>query len=225
MIHESTTPSIIERHTAHLLTWLSLSLQSLNGSPIITPHTHKACEDPLKLRREHGMTYLSKSRHVFTFWTFGCFDSTSGFINTLVIYWCFMGDMCILSDCLIVMLSKYDGKIIVLFLDVNSIEINVEWWKYNQNDCYNNIIINSTHSIGGFYHTIPIARSYGRIQHVITTDLDLVQFYSIVIYALWWLTFILSEQVMNTMECLIFKKLLWFSLREHMGKHCFGKRR
>ena len=117
MIRESTTSSIIERHIAHLLTWLSLSLQSLNGSPIITTHahTHKACEDPLKLRREHGMTYLSKSRHVFKFWTFGCFNSTYKFINTLVIYWCFMGDMWILSDCFTVMLPKYDGKIKSLF--------------------------------------------------------------------------------------------------------------
>jgi hypothetical protein len=52
---------------------------------------------------------------------------------------------------------------------------DVEKRKYNQNNCYNIIIINFAYSIGGiqFYDRGP----YDRVEHVVISDLDLVQFY------------------------------------------------
>ena len=48
-----------------------------------------------KLRTPNGSTivYLSKSRHKFKIHTFACINSMSGFVNTLLIYLSFVGDM------------------------------------------------------------------------------------------------------------------------------------
>lgn len=79
---------------------------------------------------------------------------------------------------IIVVLSKYDGKTKHLSFDVKYKKIKFEKWKYNQNHCYNIIIISFTYSIGESYHTNynPIVRSHATIQHAMIVDLVLVQF-------------------------------------------------
>lgn len=79
---------------------------------------------------------------------FGCSNSIDIFVNTLLINWHFMGDMWILSDYFNVKLIKYDGnnKKSIYWCQIC---IN-QWWiiKYNQNNCYDIIIINYAYSIG-----------------------------------------------------------------------------
>ena len=61
-----------------------------------------------------------------TYRLLSCLNSMGGSNDTLLIHLDFMGDMWILSECLYVMLLKYDGKVINLCFDVKSIYLNVE---------------------------------------------------------------------------------------------------
>ena len=85
-----------------------------------------------------------------------------------------MGDMWNISDELNDMLL-YMMEISIL--NVECIQLNIEWWKYNQKNCYNIIVINYAYYIGRILPYKPIVGSYGRYQHAIVLDLDLVQFY------------------------------------------------
>lgn len=64
----------------------------------------------------------------------------------------------------------------IYIFDVKSIYIdsNANWWTYNQNNHYSNVIIISAHSIGGSYHTIPSEDLTIEVNNVMIMELDLV---------------------------------------------------
>ena len=60
--------------------------------------------------------HLSESRQAFKFGLFGGFNSIGGLINTIMIYWIFMGDVWIFSDYLNVVLLRYDDQKNIYFV-------------------------------------------------------------------------------------------------------------
>lgn len=63
-----------------------------------------------------------------------------------------MGAMWIFNDYFNVMILKHDEKTKRLFVDGTIIQIDAKWWKYNENNCYDVIIIDFSHCIKDSYN-------------------------------------------------------------------------